>query len=399
MADPLLGRSLRAVMFFGAEVHQTAFTQVAVFAFEAGLAAVAGAAGLKPNFVAGHSVGEVTAAYVAGAVSLGDAVRLLVARGALMQALPAGGAMAAVQAAEAEVDLSGLEDRVAMAAVNSSSAVVLSGERDAVEEVVGRLAGRRVRWLEVSHAFHSPLMRPVAGELARVAAGIGFAEPRIPLVSAVTGAVAGAEVLGDPGYWVEQAVGTVRFGDAVRYLHARGTAGFLELGPDTVLSSAVHDGRGQVWAASLAERDDAGARRLLKGLGQAWVHGAAVDWARLVPAGRPVTLPTYPFQHRRYWPAGSGAVTGLGAAGLAAAAHPLLAAMVTLADSDEWLFTGRLSGASASWLADCELLGVTALPMAALAELVLFAGERAGAAGHRADHVRAPTGAAGARVG
>ncbi|WP_349345055.1 SDR family NAD(P)-dependent oxidoreductase [Streptomyces rapamycinicus] len=379
VADPLLGRSLREVMFSGVEVHQTAFTQVAVFAFEAGLAAVARAVGLKPDFVAGHSVGEVTAAYVAGAVSLEDAVRLLVARGGLMQALPSGGAMAAVQAGVREVDLSGLEDRVAVAAVNSSSAVVLSGDREAVEDAIGRLPGRKVHWLEVSHAFHSPLMRPIADELARVVAGIRFAEPRVPLVSAVTGAVAGVDVLGDPGHWVEQAIGTVRFHDVVRFLHGRGVGGFVELGPDTVLSAAVYDGdEGGVWAAGLAERDDAGARRLLAGLAEAWTHGAAVDWTRLVPAGRRVALPTYPFQHRRYWPAGSGAVTGLGAAGLTAAAHPLLAAVVTLADSDEWLFTGRLSGASASWLADHELLGVTVLPAAALAELVLFAGERAG---------------------
>ncbi|WP_262703342.1 MULTISPECIES: type I polyketide synthase [Streptomyces] len=379
VADPLLGRSLREVMFSGAEVHQTGFTQVAVFAFEAALAAVARAAGLQPDFVAGHSVGEVTAAYVAGAVSLEDAVRLLVARGALMQALPSGGAMAAIQADVREVDLSGLEDRVAVAAVNSSSAVVLSGDREAVEEAVGRLPGRKVHWLEVSHAFHSPLMRPIADELARVVTGIRFTEPRIPLVSAVTGGIVGADALGDAGHWVEQAIGTVRFHDAVRSLHERGIAGFVELGPDTVLSAAVYDGdESGVWAASLAERDDAGARRLLKGLADAWSHGAAVDWTRLVPAGRQVALPTYPFQHRRYWPAGSGAVTGLGAAGLAAAAHPLLAAVVTLADSDEWLFTGRLSGASAPWLADHELLGVTVLPAAALAELVLFAGERAG---------------------
>ncbi|MBL1120436.1 SDR family NAD(P)-dependent oxidoreductase, partial [Streptomyces sp. 110] len=333
VADPLLGRSLREVMFSGAEVHQTGFTQVAVFAFEAGLAAVAQAAGLKPDFVAGHSVGEVTAAYVAGAVSLEDAVRLLVARGALMQGLPSGGAMAAVQAAEHEVDLSGLEDRVAVAAVNGSSAVVLSGDRDAVEEAVGRLAGRKVRWLEVSHAFHSPLMRPIADELARVVTGVQFTEPRIPLVSAVTGAVAGADVLGDPGHWVEQAIGTVRFHDVVRFLHERGIAGFVELGPDTVLSSVVHDGGAQVWAAGLAERDDAGARRLLAGLARAWTHGAAVDWTRLVPEGGPVTLPTYPFQHRRYWAAGR-AASGSG--------HPVLGEGVPLASGAGTVFAGRL---------------------------------------------------------
>ncbi|AGL16509.1 type I polyketide synthase [Actinoplanes sp. N902-109] len=374
VADPLLGRSLRELMFSSAEVHQTAFTQIAVFAFEVALAAVAEAAGLQPDFVAGHSVGEVTAAHVAGALSLDDAVRLLVARGALMQALPPGGVMAAVQAGESEVDLSGLADRVAVAAVNSATGVVLSGAREAVEEAVARLGERKVRWLEVSHAFHSPLMHPIVDDLERAVAGISFAEPRVPMVSAVTGVVVGVAALGDPAHWVRQAVGTVRFHDVVTFLHDRGTAGFLELGPDQVLSGVWSEG----WTAGLAERDDAGARRLLRGLARAWTHGATVDWARLVPAGRPTALPAYPFQHRRFWPAGSGAATGLGAAGLTAAAHPLLAAVVTLADSGEWLFTGRLSGTGASWLADHELLGVTVVPAAALADLVLFAGERAG---------------------
>ncbi|AGP59479.1 hypothetical protein M271_40500, partial [Streptomyces rapamycinicus NRRL 5491] len=372
VADPLLGRSLREVMFSGVEVHQTAFTQVAVFAFEAGLAAVARAVGLKPDFVAGHSVGEVTAAYVAGAVSLEDAVRLLVVRGGLMQALPSGGAMAAVQAGVREVDLSGLEDRVAVAAVNSSSAVVLSGDREAVEDAIGRLPGRKVHWLEVSHAFHSPLMRPIADELARVVAGIRFAEPRVPLVSAVTGAVAGVDVLGDPGHWVEQAIGTVRFHDVVRFLHGRGVGGFVELGPDTVLSAAVYDGdEGGVWAAGLAERDDAGARRLLAGLAEAWTHGAAVDWTRLVPVGRRVVLPTYPFQHRRFWASGVGA--GRGGAG-----HPLLDSAVRLAEDAGWVLSGRVSAGTSPWLADHAVSGTVLVPGAALAELVLHAGDRAG---------------------
>ncbi|CDR02708.1 Acyl transferase [Streptomyces iranensis] len=408
VADPLLGCSLRDVMFSAVEVHQTAFTQVAVFAFEAGLAAVARAAGLKPDFVAGHSVGEVTAAFVAGVLTLEDAVRLLVARGALMQALPSGGVMVAVQAGEHEVDLAGVEGRVAVAAVNSSSAVVLSGDREAVEEAIGRLAGRKVRWLEVSHAFHSPLMRPIADELVRVVAGIRFGEPRVPLVSAVTGVVADAVlmrpiadelaqvvagirfgeprvplvsavtggvadavVLGDPGYWVEQALGTVRFHDVVRFLHARGTAGFLEIGPDRVLSSVVHDGGAQVWAASLVERDDAGARRLLAGLAEAWVHGAGVDWARLVPQGGLVTLPTYPFQHRRYW--ASGSAMGRGSAG-----HPLLESAVRLAEDAGWVLSGRVSAATSPWLADHAVSGTVLVPGAALAELVLHAGDRAG---------------------
>ncbi|MBL1120618.1 SDR family NAD(P)-dependent oxidoreductase, partial [Streptomyces sp. 110] len=244
-------------------------------------------------------------------------------------------------------------------------------DRDAVEEAVGRLAGRKVRWLEVSHAFHSPLMRPIADELARVVAGIQFSEPRIPLVSAVTRAVAGAEVLGDPGHWVEQALGTVRFHDAVRHLHERGVAGFVEVGPDTVLSSVVHDGGAQVWAASLAERDDAGARRLLAGLAEAWTHGAAVDWSRLVPVGRQVVLPTYPFQHRRYWASGGG--TGRGSAG-----HPLLDSAVRLAEDAGWVLSGRVSAATSPWLADHAVSGTVLVPGAALAELVLHAGDRAG---------------------
>ncbi|CDR02738.1 modular polyketide synthase [Streptomyces iranensis] len=195
----------------------------------------------------------------------------------------------------------------------------------------------------------------------------------MPLVSAVTGGVADAVVLGDPGYWVEQALGTVRFHDVVRFLHARGTAGFLEIGPDRVLSSVVHDGGAQVWAASLVERDDAGARRLLAGLAEAWVHGAGVDWARLVPQGGLVTLPTYPFQHRRYW--ASGSAMGRGSAG-----HPLLESAVRLAEDAGWVLSGRVSAATSPWLADHAVSGTVLVPGAALAELVLHAGDRAGLA-------------------
>ena len=153
------------------------------------------------------------------------------------------------------------------------------------------------------------------------------------MVSAVTGAVVGTDVLRDSGHWVRQAIEAVRFHDVVRFLHGRGVSGFLELGPDAVLSAAVQDGGRPVWAAALVERENAGARRLLAGLAGAWTRGAAVDWTRLVPVGRPMVLPTYPFQHRRYWASGR-TTSGSG--------HPVLGEGVPLASGAGTVFAGRL---------------------------------------------------------
>ncbi|MFI8084023.1 type I polyketide synthase [Kitasatospora sp. NPDC086009] len=307
-----LGVSVRDVVL-GAEgvdealAQQTLYAQAGLFAFEVAVAAVLEAAGLTPDAVVGHSVGEVAAAYVAGVLSLPDAVRLVAARARLMQALPAGGAMAAVNVSEAEV-LAELVPGVVIASVNGPESVVVSGEADAVDHVVElwRERGRRVRRLRVSHAFHSPAMDPVIDELAAVTAGLEYHRPNLMWAGALSG-----ELVTEPeaGYWPAQTRGAVRFADAVAALARQGVSVFVEVGPDGSLSSlgpdavAGIDGDEAVFVP-LQRRDEQGVTGLLGGLARAYVNGAAVDWSSVLPAGTPVELPTYAFRHQRFWPEG-----------------------------------------------------------------------------------------------
>ncbi|GAB1818702.1 hypothetical protein HerbRD11066_18660 [Herbidospora sp. RD11066] len=280
-----------------ARAHQTVFAQTGLFAVEVGLVALLKAAGVVPEAVAGHSVGEIAAAYTAGVLTLEDACRMVAARARLMQALPEGGAMAAVAVTEAEM-LATLEGRpgVSVAAVNGPSSVVISGDESAVDEIVEswRTKNTRVRRLRVSHAFHSALMDPVLDELGHVAAGLEQMAPTLTWVGALTGNV--VEVP-EAGYWVEQARHPVRYADAVTTMAARGMSVFIEIGPDATLSGmgmTVLDG-----ARFIPVR-----ARPIEALAQAHVHGVDVDWTAVLPAGRRVELPTYAFQHQHFWPGG-----------------------------------------------------------------------------------------------
>ena len=388
-------------------LNDTTYTQPALFVLEYALATLWQNWGIQPQILIGHSVGEVAAACVAGVFSLADGLKLIAARGRLMGALPQDGAMVSLLTDEATVRraIEPYRTEVAIAAVNGPESIVISGRRDRVLAIADQLAatGVKTRQLTVSHAFHSPLMEPMLAAFAAVAESISYHAPKVPLVSNVTGKVAGAEIA-TPAYWVRHVREAVRFGDGVATLHQQGITICLEIGPKPTLlgmAAQIHDqatpsqpgyplgaaqgrsrndslpklggGEGVVVTPPLllpSLRDGQGDwQQMLESLGSLYTHGVAIDWQALDrDAGRrKIVLPTYPFQRQRYW-----AATGARRRG-PAVLSPLLDKMVHLPTTHETLFETAMSAATLPFLRDHRIDETIVVPGACQLAMVLNA--------------------------
>jgi acyl transferase domain-containing protein/NADPH:quinone reductase-like Zn-dependent oxidoreductase/short-subunit dehydrogenase/acyl carrier protein len=354
-------------------LDQTAYTQPALFAVEYAVAKLWQSWGIEPAVVLGHSVGEYVAACVAGVYSLAEGLKLIAARGRLMQAVAGSGAMLAVQAEESEVQaaLTGLEQRVSIAALNGPRSIVVSGYAAELATVERLLigAGKRVKRLVVSHGFHSPQMAEMEESFERVAAGLAYGAPRMELISSVTGQRVGQAELSQAGYWRRQVRQPVRFGEAVKGLGKYRV--FLEVGPGTTLTAMGRqclEGEERLWVNSL--RKGRGEwQQMLESLGQLYVRGAEVNWegfdARY--GRRKVALPTYPFERQRYWIETKPAAPKR-------EGHPLLGPPCEIAsDSGMTVWEIGIGTETLPYLADHRAFGAAILPLTAYLEMLAAA--------------------------
>ncbi|RBQ20874.1 type-I PKS [Spongiactinospora rosea] len=358
--------------------------QPALFAMMVALSRVWRSHGVEPDAVIGHSQGEIAAAYVAGALSLADAARVVTLRSRALVRLAGTGGMAAITHPVAELDglVARYDGRLSVAAVNGPAAAVVAGEADALDDLLAACEAREIhaRKVAVDYASHSRAVESIRDDLLRDLAPIAPRASRVPLYSTVTGDVLDARTM-DAGYWYDNLRHTVRYADTVRGLLRAGHRAFVELSPHPVLTlgtqQTAEDAGADVVTAGSLRRGEGGARRLLTSMAEVFVRGVAVDWTPAFGAGaRRVDLPTYPFRRERHWlrdtHPNAGTLT-------AAAVHPFADSAVELAGGHGRLFTGRLSLTAHSWLSGHTLLDAAVFPGTGFAELALLARDRTGA--------------------
>ncbi|MFC8848110.1 SDR family NAD(P)-dependent oxidoreductase, partial [Micromonospora sp. NPDC057141] len=388
--DPWLDWSVADVLRGGGpSLDRVDVVQPACFAVMLGMAAVWTAAGVVPDAVLGHSQGEIAAACVAGALTLADAARVVILRSqAIGEKLPAGGGMASVELPADDVAalIGPWGRRLQIAAVNGPAAVVVAGDGTALDELAARVAGRDFRFkrIAVDYASHSHYVEAIEPVLRNDLAGLAPAAPRIPFYSTTEGRWLGADDRLDADYWYRNLRGTVRFAPAVRDLIAQDHRVFVELGAHPTLLAAVTATAdaldADVTAVGSIRRDDGGRSRLLRSMAELFVRGVPVDWQTLTPgrAAEPAPLPTYPFDHQRYWITMPGTRTSPEALGQTSSDHPLLGAVVDLPHSDGLVLTSRLSLATHPWLAGHRIQDAVLVPGTVYVDLAMRAGDELG---------------------
>ncbi len=365
--------------------------QPALFAVMVSLAGLWRACGVEPSAVVGHSQGEIAAAYVAGGLSLDDAARVVALRSRALATLAGKGGMVSVSlsAERLAMQLERWGAQVAIAAVNGPASVVVSGERETLEEMLAEFEakGIRAREIPVDYASHSAQVETIREELLDVLAPVAPRSGDVPFYSTATGELLDTAELGGE-YWYRSLRETVRFEQVTRMAVNQGYRAFIEISPHPVLTMGVQetaeevlgDSRDVAIVGSL-RRDQGGLGRFLVSLGEAWVRGVDVDWSAVFAgsgAGR-VRLPTYAFQRERYWlPMQTAGAADMASAGQASADHPLLGSVLALAGGEGWLLTGRLSLQTHPWLADHAVMDTVLLPGTAFLELALRAGSELG---------------------
>ncbi|MDH2430801.1 type I polyketide synthase [Sphaerisporangium sp. TRM90804] len=357
--------------------------QPALFAMNVSLSALWRSLGVEPAAVVGHSQGEIAAACVAGALSLADAAKVVALRSKAVRALSGRGGMVSVSLPEKEMAdrLRRWDGRVSVAAVNGPESVVVAGEPEALDELVAECEaeGVRARRIAVDYASHTAQVEWIKDDLDGLLTGLTPRTSRIPFYSTVTAGPFDTAGM-DGGYWYRNLRRPVRFADTATVLAERGHTVFVEVSPHPTLTMAIQDTAGDVAAVGSLRRGEGGLERFLTSAAEVYVRGVPVDWQAVLPGARPVDLPTYPFRRRRYWfePASVPGSAGIGAAGLSAAGHPLLGAVVELPESGGVVLTGELSLRAQPWLADHGVLDTVLLPGTALVELALRAGDEVG---------------------
>ncbi|WP_445009735.1 SDR family NAD(P)-dependent oxidoreductase [Streptomyces poonensis] len=384
---PHVDWSLTEVLHGTAEAEQDRVDvlQPVLWAMTVALAEVWRSYGVIPDAVVGHSQGEVSAAVIAGALSLEDGARVVARRSLAVRELQGRGAMASVTLPDEEArELVGRWDgRLGIAAVNGPATVVVSGETGAMEELLAHCAAENVqaRKVAVDYAAHSPQIELVEEQAREGFVGISPLPATVPFYSTVTGGKLDPAELGS-GYWYRNMRQTVRFHDAIRAALADGHDVFIEVSPHPVQLTGVQDAIEAADAVAAVvptlRRRDGGIHRLMLSLAEAHGHGVAVDWDAVLPGARRVDLPTYAFRHERYWLEAGAPAGDVRTAGLDAADHPFLGAAVELPDAGGHLLTGMLSLQAHPWLADHAVLGTVLLPGTAFVELAAHAAAETG---------------------